>query len=266
VTDCNAQFVADPFMVEVGDGWFMFFEIYDRDLERGVIGVAGSRDLLSWRYEGLVLKEEFHLSYPYVFRRNDEYWMIPETGESSSVRLYRSVRFPWEWKLHATLLECPTPVDASVFEHDGRWWMFVETRGGRHDTLRLFHAPDLLGPWSEHRASPLVEGNAHIARPAGRVVEFRGRPIRFTQDCATMYGRCVRAFEVTTLTTEAYEEAPARKREILMPRGRGWSRLGMHHVDAHELRKGFWVACVDGQTAVPRPGSHAREERPKCVS
>ncbi len=253
VTDCNARFVADPFMIRQGNVWHMFFEVFDRELERGLIGLASSPDLTHWRYEGLVLKEDFHLSYPHVFRQQDEFLMIPECGQTSSVRLYRSVRFPWEWELQATLFECSTPVDASVFRHDDRWWILVETSGGKHDTLRLFHAPDLLGPWSEHRASPLVEGNAHVARPAGRVIEFGGRLLRFTQDCAPIYGRCVRAFEVSELTSETYKEAPRTNREILAPRGKGWNRLSMHHIDAHELRRGYWVACVDGLSSVPKP-------------
>ena len=29
VTDCDAQFIADPFMIKYEDLWYMFFEIYD---------------------------------------------------------------------------------------------------------------------------------------------------------------------------------------------------------------------------------------------
>lgn len=32
----------------------------------------------------------------------------------------------------------------------------------------------------------------------------------------------------------------------------GWvDKRGMHHLDAHLLEDGQWIACVDGWTAVP---------------
>jgi hypothetical protein len=36
-----------------------------------------SRDAFSWTYQGVVLREQFHLSYPYVFRWNEEIFLIP---------------------------------------------------------------------------------------------------------------------------------------------------------------------------------------------
>ena len=94
-------------------------------------------------------------------------------------------------------------VDASIFRHDGKWWLFTETDAAfKMDTLRFYYADHLLGPWFEHSKSPIVKGNGHIARPAGRVVIFNGRPIRYAQDCHPVYGAQVRAFEITTLSTK----------------------------------------------------------------
>jgi hypothetical protein len=172
--------------------------------------------------------------------------MIPETHQAGAVRLYQAREFPCRWEHVATLLEGPYLADASVFRHGGRWWMFADTSTDqRHDTLRLYHADDLRGPWREHPQSPLIQGDPCTARPAGRVVA-NGRPVRFTQTCEPYYGTAVRAFEVTELTATEYDEREAVPGPILKPSGAGWNACGMHHVDAHALGDGNWLACVDG--------------------
>jgi hypothetical protein len=59
------------------------------------------------------------------------------------------------------------------------------------------------------------------------------------------YGTDVRAFEVTEVTTRTYQERGLNQ-PILEPSGSGWNACGMHHVDAHLLSDGSWIASVDG--------------------
>jgi hypothetical protein len=99
VTDVSATYVADPFMLELGGTWHMFFEVMNGLTGKGEIGLAVSADSRQWTYEGVVLTEAFHLSYPYVFQWNGAYFMIPETGEAKAVRLYQAQCFPREWRL-----------------------------------------------------------------------------------------------------------------------------------------------------------------------
>lgn len=44
VSDVRAMFVADPFLLRVGDLWHMFFEVYNFDADRGEIAWATSKD------------------------------------------------------------------------------------------------------------------------------------------------------------------------------------------------------------------------------
>lgn len=77
VTDIKAEFVADPFMIRHASKWYMFFEVLNALTNRGEIGLATSDDGLRWRYERIVLREPFHLSYPYVFRYRDDFtWFL----------------------------------------------------------------------------------------------------------------------------------------------------------------------------------------------
>ncbi len=261
ITDVRAETVADPFMLRLGQTWYMFFEVLNQQTARGEIGLAVSADGLSWRYQQIVLAEPFHLSYPYVFEHDNAVYMIPESHEANSVRLYRALSFPTEWSLVCPLLEGGYFVDSSVVRHEGTWWMFTDaSQNFKHDTLRLFYAHELTGPWREHPQSPIVEGDAHIARPAGRVLALDGKLIRFGQDDSPTYGRQVRAFEITELTTRGYSERMVSRRPILKPGWRGWNGLGMHHVDPHRTNNGTWLVYVDG-LGVAEPRAHEDRAR-----
>ena len=60
----------------------------------GDIGLAVSDDGINWSYKQIVLDEPFHMSYPYVFKWQEDFYMIPESQEANSVRLYRALDFP----------------------------------------------------------------------------------------------------------------------------------------------------------------------------
>jgi hypothetical protein len=247
VSDVPAMMVADPFMLRKDQTWYMFFEVLNNRTGRGQIGLAISRDGDAWSYQQIVLAEPFHVSYPYVFEHENEMYMIPESYQANSVRLYRARRFPTDWAFVRNLLEGGYFFDSSVVLHEGQWWMFTETgQDFKSNTLRLFYADKLTGPWLEHPKSPIVSGDPHIARPAGRLIALNDKLIRYTQDDYPKYGRCVRAFEVIELTMHSYRERLAFPSPIVEPAGHGWNRLGMHHVDPHAVEDGFWLACVDG--------------------
>ena len=257
VTDAPAAFVADPFLVRRGSAWHLFFEVLDRRTGRGAIGWATSRRGEAWRYQRIVLREPFHLSYPCVFSSGDEVYMTPETCEAGAVRLYRAVEFPSRWQMVAELvggrLADPTPFCAA-----GRWWMFACPAPETHDALRLYTAEAVAGPWREHPASPVVDGDPGRARPAGRPVrDGRGGWLRFAQDCTTAYGRQVRALRITELGPDRYAERPCPGGPALAPGGASWNAHRAHHLDAQRLANGSWIACADGareaEPAAPVP-------------
>ena len=249
VVDVPAVFVADPFMIRRGRDWFMFFEVLNWRANKGEIGLATSEDGLRWTYRQRVLIEPFHLSYPYVFEHDGACYMVPESRQSGAVRLYRASTFPLEWSFVANLLEGEQLVDPSIFVAGGKWWMFVgDASGPEHDALRLFGADALVGPWREHPSSPVVRGDARIARPAGRVLVDDSRILRFAQNCQKDYGADVRAFDVDELTLAHYSETAVEPVPAFGADGASWAAGGMHHVDASRRADGSWLACVDGWT------------------
>jgi len=242
VSDVPAAFVADPFLLRDGDKWHLFFEVLNRSTQRGELACASSDDGLQWRYDRIVLREPFHLSYPCVFRSGGDYYMIPESGEAQSVRLYRAVAFPHRWEFVQELLHGHY-LDASIVQYAGRWWLF-SLRNERE--LVLHFAAALTGPWIEHPASPIAQSK-DVARPGGRILVDGERLLRFSQDGTGTYGRCLHAFEVTTLTTDDYAERRVASNSPVGASGAGWNAHGMHHIDAVVLDDGSWIAAVDGK-------------------
>jgi hypothetical protein len=188
-----------------------------------------------------VLAEPFHLSYPYVFKWEGEHYMVPESFEANAVRLYRAVDFPSSWSFVSNLLTGDQYVDSSVCRFAGLWWLFTSSR--TNDILRVFYNERLTGLWAEHPGSPVVRGDSRIARPAGRVLVFDDRVVRYTQDCMLEYGRQVRAFEITELTPSRYREHLVSENPITRSGGNRPPRI--HHIDPHRIGEREWIACAD---------------------
>jgi hypothetical protein len=90
-----------------------------------------------------------------------------------------------------------------------------------------------------------VEGDPNIARPGGNVIIQNERIIRFAQDDEPYYGNQLWAFEITKLTTEAYEEKRIGRKPFL--KGSDfWNKRGMHQISPVRIGPNKWIACVDG--------------------
>jgi hypothetical protein len=244
VTDFPCDAVADPFLLRRGEHWYLFFEAVNSETRRGEIAYATSHDGMQWIYGGLALREGFHLSYPYVWETNGEVYMVPETRQANSIRLYVAVDFPTKWKCISILRQGPY-ADSSICFHEGRWWMFTQ-RG--LDELQLLTSERLEDGWSNHPASPLCAGNRIYSRPGGRILNYAGDWYRFAQDGVLSYGNNLRAMRIDRWNAAAFKEHEIADSPILKASLKGWNAMGMHHLDAVEVKDDLWLGVVDGAT------------------
>lgn len=242
INDVDALFVADPFMINVNSTWYMFFEVKNGYDHQGDLAYAISDDGLSWEYQKVILNEQFELAYAYIFEWEGEYYIMPDSYQSNSIRLYKAMDFPEQWMLEDILITGKDYVDPSIFRYDDKWWIFVSTSDNKN--LYLYYSHDLKGSWVEHPKSPVIINDKNIARPGGRIIKYNGSLYRYTQDDEPSYGNKVRAFEIINLTIDEYEEKEVGI--ILDKGGIGWRKDGMHTIDPHKLNENEWIACVDG--------------------
>jgi hypothetical protein len=242
--DPGTHFYADPFPFRHQGRTFLFVEDLDHGTQKGVISVVPFDDNGPSGAARVVLEEPWHLSYPFVFERDGEIWMIPESCGAGKVTLYRAARFPDRWVREADLLTGITASDATIVAHDGRLFMFAATRdaGSWSDTLSIFHAQHLLGPWQPHAANPILI-DASAARPAGAFVRRNGTLWRPVQDCAGGYGTGIGLAEVTRLDTEGY----AQTLHAIMRPPAGWPGRRLH-----TLNRAGALEFIDGSAHSPR--------------
>ena len=113
----RTKWYADPMLAEDNGRTYMFYEAVDND--KGHIEAAELLDDCSLGTPVTILQDECHYSYPFVFKFDWEWYMIPESSAANEMRLYKSVSFPYEWRLEKVLLNVKA-VDTTVFDYNGQ--------------------------------------------------------------------------------------------------------------------------------------------------
>jgi len=237
------RFVADPFLINQNNIWYIFYEAMNDKSNLGNICFSYSDNLKDWNYGGIAISEEFHLSYPYLFKSNGKLYMVPETARNFEVRLYECIDFPHKWIYIKTLLE-GRYTDPSIINENGIWFIYLTETGS--NILRLFSASNITDQWIEHPNSPIIINDKTSARSAGKIIKYHDKLYRFSQDCSRIYGERVNAYQIIEINQKRYIEKEYNANPILKPSGVGWNSHRMHHIHAIELNDNQWIAAVDG--------------------
>ncbi|MCC8937030.1 hypothetical protein H8A99_11185 [Bradyrhizobium sp. Arg68] len=245
LADPGNHFYADPVPVTWQGRTVVFFEDLDHRVGKGIIsaiefdGKGPIGDVFA------VLEEPWHLSYPFLIEQNGELWMIPESTGHRDVPVYKCVRFPDKWERHATLLSGLELADVTITQHNGLYYMFGAWRdgtGGYSDTLAIYYAEQLFGPWQPHASNPILMDRA-TTRPAGNFVTIDGRLWRPVQDCTNGYGAALGLAEILELSPTTYRQAV---RHLLKP-GPLWTGRKLH-----TLNRCGTLEVIDGSRVQPK--------------
>ncbi len=207
----KGSFFADPFVIFRDGRYHVFVEEFDYAQGKGVISTFTIETDGTTTPSQVVLDRPYHLSYPFVFERDGQTWMIPESYASARVELYRARAFPHDWVLESVLIDGIHAYDATLCEHDGRLWLLMATSQWQHgspfswDRLDIYHAQSLHGPWQPVAANPALIDPLG-ARPAGRMFRRGGALWRPAQDCSGFYGAGLSICRVDRLETEGFEQ------------------------------------------------------------
>lgn len=245
LADPGHRFFADPFPVTWQGRSFVYFEDLDHRVGEGTISAIEFGPSGPIGAVVPVLEEPWHLSYPFLIEDGGELWMIPESSANRDVALYRCVAFPDRWERHATLLDGLELGDATVTRHNALYYLFGAIRdgaGGYSDTLAIYYAERLMGPWLPHAANPILIDRAQ-ARPAGNMVVRNGQLWRPVQDCSQGYGAALALAEVTELSPTAFRQ---QVRHRIQP-GQAWPGRKLH-----TLNRVGNLEVIDGSRIQPK--------------
>ena len=165
-------YVADPFIWTEGRQTFCFVEEYDKAARKGRIA-AYELSKSAVRRVGVALEEDFHLSFPYLFRWNERLFMLPETLGKREVRLYEAVEFPLKWEFVSTLLQDVKAVDSLLWcDSDGAALLTTIDNTGFDEfgsELYLFRSEEpLSNDWQPSSSLPILSSSKR-GRNAGLI-------------------------------------------------------------------------------------------------
>lgn len=129
--------VADPMLVQDKEKTYLFYEACHNG--KGIIEVVQVMDDGSVSTPHKVLEMEYHLSYPFVFRMDDNWYMIPESCACNKVQLFKAVDFPEKWEYKQTLLN-EYAVDTTVTKVNERYLFttFIANKQNESVTPKAF--------------------------------------------------------------------------------------------------------------------------------
>lgn len=191
---------ADPFLFEHENRTYLFVEMFDNKTEIGIIGCSEYVDG-KFTQPVPVLQESFHLSYPYVFEKDGEIFMMPETHEDNCIQLYKAVNFPDKWEKHHVIVKGENFVDTVIFK-DMLLTSKVTDPVNMVTRLELydFNSGEQLSPF------PASEEN-QLKRGAGQIFESNGKAIRPAQNCENaFYGGGIIFYEIEDSADGKYSE------------------------------------------------------------
>ena len=236
----KGRFLADPFVIENSGENFIFVEDLFFNDNKGRISVI-KVDGDNYDFLGVVLEEDFHLSFPFVFKDGDDIYMVPESSRNTDIRLYKSVDFPLKWELEKQLMVDVDAADTMIFRNDNGWFMLTNIcsaqMGDHQSELHIFYSEDFKN--DEWR--PIESGNPVIFDPLkgrnGGFFSHNGKLYRVNQvHDQSHYGKNFNVNEIDVLSKEKYAEIEV---STVQPNFKD-SSISTHHYNANGK-----VAVVD---------------------
>ncbi len=186
------RFWADPHVIFEDNYYYIFLEEFPYAQNKGHITLLQIDRNGNIQTRKKILEKPYHLSYPFVFKLKDTYYMIPETHANHTIDLYECINFPFTWKFSKNLMKNIDAVDTTLYHHKDKWWLFTSISKYEQiktwDDLFLFYTDDpVKGSWKPHPGNPIIS-DIRKARSAGKIFLHDGNIIRPSQDNSQGYG------------------------------------------------------------------------------
>ncbi|MFD1245138.1 glucosamine inositolphosphorylceramide transferase family protein [Paralysiella testudinis] len=183
------HFQADPFAVQQGELLYVFYEALNHHWVRGRIRCrvlnAKMQELEDFEIEG-VNDLRCHLSFPFVFKYKNQWYMIPEAHELGKIVLFKATDFPKKWQYTATLIEGIKLVDSFLWQRpEGLYLISAEHKTNRQT---VYFSRELTHGWQPYTGK--VDSENQHTRPGGGVWHQNSMAYVPFQECgAQEYGQ-----------------------------------------------------------------------------
>ena len=195
---------ADPFIISAGEKEYLFFEMFDRLKSKGLIGY---REINGDKIGKMKIAYEanYHLSFPFIFKYENEYYIMPEYSEGKELFVLKAIHFPDKWEKIESWMQGKRLVDSVLLNHERENYLLTQD-------LKLGYSSEKISifirkgkEWVPHKQNPIVKSLAN-ARLAGKTFFEKYQLIRVAQDCQDGYGTKLHFNNIMKLSEDEYEE------------------------------------------------------------
>ena len=203
----DRQWCADPFVFEHEGEHYIFVEQYLSEKDKGCIGYFKFVNGIPVN-KGIVIENNYHMSYPDVFEYEGKIYMIPESSANKTVDLYLADHFPDKWHCVKNLISGVKYVDSTVYIDGNKSYLISYSIENGYE-VHVFNL-DLKTFSVDLISKKKYEKN--VARPAGRLYWEDEKLIRPAQDCSCKYGEAIILYQVDSLNNNGdYIEHSVRR-------------------------------------------------------
>ncbi len=196
---------ADPFLFDYKGNTYLFAEFFSYKLGKGIIRYSVfDKEKNEFSEFRTIIEEDFHLSYPCVFKQNGEIYMLPEAGESESLYLYKAIKFPDRWEKMPCLMDKIRLADTTPFFVNGNMYAYtlVQDKNSADGEMNILKFEDDKAMLIfEHG----ISNDMTKARCGGNCFEHNGKMYRVAQDCSQDYGKALSLYSFNNDFSEKLE-------------------------------------------------------------
>jgi hypothetical protein len=233
------KFRADPFgFIDNNGEKQIFFEHYSYIKRKGEIRKIALNNDLKITSENIVLENQCHFSYPYIFQDEDQRYAAVESYKSNGLDLYRVDKNNNFIKVKRILDDLKI-ADPSIVKFNNKWWLFFSLADRCNGELYIAHSDNLLGGWQMHKNNP-VKIDIESARSGGEIFWHKNSLYRPAQNCSVTYGGSLIINKIKELSVENFIEEVEIQ---VTPNQLGRYPSGLHHIS--KLGENFTL--IDGK-------------------
>lgn len=145
--DKRFHFQADPFLVEWKEKLYVFYEALNHSWKNGQIRCRvlnqDFRELEDFPIED-INQLDCHLSFPAIWKFNNDYYLIPESCRKNSLHIFKAINFPRNWE-QINVIPDVSLVDTIILKRND-YYLLISSQT---NTLKrkVFFSKHLQGDW-----------------------------------------------------------------------------------------------------------------------
>ena len=221
---------ADPFIYEHNKLEYIFYENNDLILNKGKISCGILKDNKLSHIKD-ILKFNYHLSYPFIWKKKKNIYLIPESSQNKSIQIWKSISFPYKWKLFKTIFKNEYCCDTTIIKdlNNNNWLFTNKSNDQTNDPNNELYIYKIIGNFEKfipHKLNPVIT-DCRTARNAGSL-SFTNKILRPSQiNDSSGYGIGLNINKITLLNLESYKEKVIK---TIYPNKKTMAS-GIHHIN-----------------------------------